>query len=479
MKRIVNAFLGKLNWGEQAYAVLALCATTAIALPAQTFTTVFSFNDTDGSQPEVALVQASNGDLYGTTAVGGANGSGTVFKMTTNGGTLTTLYNFCVQSGCPDGSFPEGVVQATNGDFYGTTVYGGADGGGTIFKITPGGTLTTLYSFCSQSGCTDGEYPEAALVQATSGDLFGTTEGGGANGGGTVFKITPAGAFTLLYSFCSQSKCTDGNSPEAPLVQATNGDLYGTTAAGGSSWCHPGGCGTIFRITPSGTFTTVHLFCLQEGNCPDGIEPRAGLVQASDGNLYGTTYVGGTAQEAQGTAFRMTPGGTLTTLYSFCNGCDGGFNPMEGLVQATDGNLYGIAYATVFKLSLSGTLTSVGGLATTAYAALIQDTNGDLYGTTVQAGTYGYGTVFSLSVGLGPFVETQTTVGKVGAHVKILGTDLTGATSVSFNGTAADFTVVSPSLITTTVPSGATTGKVEVVTPSGALSTYVPYRVRP
>ena len=436
LKRIVNPFLGRLNFGSRAGAVLVLFAATAAFLPAQTFTTVFNFNDidTDGSQPEAALVQASNGDLYGTTTVGGANGDGTVFKMTTNG-TLTTLHSFCAQSGCPDGQFPyAGLVQAANTDFYGTTGYGGVNNSGTVFKITPGGTLTTLYNFCSLSGCADGSLPEAALVQATNGDLYGTTTYGGANNGGTVFRITPSGTFTLLHSFCAQSKCTDGQNPQAPLVQATNGDLYGTTAGGGSPFCHPGGCGTVFKITTSGTFTTVHLFCLQEGNCPDGTDPRAGLVQTSDGNLYGTTYVGGTAELAQGTAFRMTPSGTLTTLYSFCNPCDGFSNPMEGLVQATDGNLYGIAYATVFKLSLSGTVTAVGNLATTAYGALIQDTNGDLYGTTIQAGTYGYGTVFSLSEGLGPFVGTQTKAGKVGAEVKILGTDLTGATIVSFQG---------------------------------------------
>jgi uncharacterized repeat protein (TIGR03803 family) len=241
-----------------------------------------------------------------------------------------------------------GLVQATSGDFYGTTNYGGANGDGTVFKITPSGTLTTLYSFCSQSGCTDGWGPVGGLIQATNGDLYGTTEYGGAN-----------------------------NNPNCSAVSGTTG------------------CGTVFKITPSGTLTTIYSFCSQSG-CTDGYAAYAGLVQATNGDFYGTTEFGGTSS-------------TCTDAYLF--GC---------------------------------------------------------------------GTVFSLSEGLGPFVKTQTTSGKVGAHVKILGTDLTGATSVSFNGTAAVFTVVSPSLITTTVPAGATTGKVEVATPGGGLlSSNVPYRVLP
>src|ERR1039457_5412221 len=142
MKRIVNA-LGKLNWGKRAYAVFVLCATTAIALPAQTFTTLHSFNGTDGASPEAAPVQATNGSLYGTTPGGGANcapyGCGTVFKITPSG-TLATLYSFCYQSNCTDGADPDGaLVQATNGNLYGTTTFGGASNVGTVFEITPGG----------------------------------------------------------------------------------------------------------------------------------------------------------------------------------------------------------------------------------------------------------------------------------------------------------------------------------------------------
>src|ERR1017187_5226219 len=441
MKRTVNV-LSRLNWGTRACAVLALCATTAIALPAQTLTTLYSFCSqggcTDGDYPRAGLVQTTNGDLYGTTAAGGANRlGGTVFKITP-GGTLTTLYSFCSQTNCTDGSNPcAGLVQAANGTLYGTTSSYPFNTGGTIFKITPSGTLTTLYSFCSQSGCTDGEGPRAGLVQATNGDFYGTTDGGGSNHCGTVFKITPIGTLRTLYAFCSQSGCTDGASPNAGLVQDTNGDFYGTTANGG-----PNGYGTVFKITPSGTLTTLYIFCSQT-NCTDGQYPVAGLVQAANGDLYGTTSSGWSNNG--GTVFKITPSGTLTTLYTFCSqsGCTDGASPNAGLVQ---------------------------------------DTNGDFYGTTyggIGRGGPANGTVFRLSVGLGPFVKPRPPYGKVGAAIKILGTNLTGAASVSFNGTAAVFTVVSPSLITTTLPAGASSGKVQVVTPSGTLSSNASFVVVP
>ena len=491
MKRTVN-ILGKLNWGTRACAVLVLCATTAIALPAQTLTTLYTFCSqsgcTDGELPVAGLVQATNGDLYGTTFYGGtfyggANGGGTVFKITP-GGTLTTLYSFCSQTNCTDGTSSQAaLVQAANGDLYGTTQGGGTNGYGTVFKITPGGTLTTLYSFCSLGyPCTDGAYPDAGLVQAANGDLYGTTGIGSANNlkYGTVFKITPGGTLTTLHSF----NYTDGEGPFAGLVQAANGDLYGTTSSGGAN----GYYGTVFKITPGGTLTTLYSFCSQT-NCTDGAEPYARLVQAANGNFYGTTVGGGV--RGGGTVFEITPTGTLTTLHRF-NGTDGA-TPYAWLVQAANGDLYGTTYAgganngggTVFKITPGGTLTTLYSFCSQSgctdggspYAGLVQDTNGDFYGTTAGGG--GSGTVFRLSVGLGPFVKTQPPNGKVGAAVEILGTNLTGATSLSFNGTAAVFTVVSPTLITTTVPAGASSGKVQVVTPSGTLSSNASFLVVP
>jgi uncharacterized repeat protein (TIGR03803 family) len=493
------------DWWKRLGILCLIVALTAMVSPGQdgkpsipTFATLHSFDGTDGALPAAGLAQATNGNLYGTAFAGGANDGGTIFKITP-GGILTTLYNFCSQGGssCTDGALPlAGLVQATDGDFYGTTLEGGANdkhlcndgfggGCGTIFKTTPAGVLTTLYSFCSQSGCTDGANPLAGLVQATDGNFYGTTQSGGANlcggyGCGTVFKITPGGMLTTLHTFCSESGCADGANPLAGLVQATDGNFYGTTQSGGAN-----GSGTVFKITPSGTLTTLHTFC-SESRCADGIYPYAGLVQATNGYLYGTTQQGGTAD--YGTVFKITPGGTLTTLYSFCSqsGCTDGFYPMAALVQATDGNLYGTTgggSGTVFKITPSGTLTTLHSFDVTdgysPQAPLVQVTNGKFYGTTTSGGANDDGTVFSLSVGLGPFVETQTTSGKVGAVVKILGIDLTGATSVRFNGTPAVFKVILPSLISTTVPEGATSGFVTVTTPSGTLKSNVRFQVRP
>jgi uncharacterized repeat protein (TIGR03803 family) len=470
--------MGKLNWGKRAHGIFLLCLTTAIASPAQTVTTLHSFNGVDGAVPLAGVVQATNGNLYGTTEAGGASDDGTIFKITASGA-LTTLHSF----DGTDGNSPyAGLVQATNGNLYGTTVMGGADGDGTVFKITASGALTTLHSFDS----TDGKYLYRGLVQATNGNLYGTTFLGGAWSDGTVFRITPSGTLTTLHSF----KGADGDVPLAVLTQHTNGNLYGTTEAGGAS-----GDGTVFKITPSGKLTTLYSFC-SRSNCTDGALPYAGLVQGANGNLYGTTYGGGTSGD--GTVFEITPSGTLTTLYSFCSqsNCTDGSGPEAALVRATNGNLYGttplggsncmnMGCGTVFKITPSGKLTTLYSFCSQSnctdgaypYAGLVQDTNGNLYGTTQAGGASGDGTVFRLSVGLAPFVETQPTSGKVGAAVKILGTSLTGATSVTFSGTAAVFRVVSGSLITTTVPAGATTGEVKVKTPRGSLKSNVVFRV--
>jgi uncharacterized repeat protein (TIGR03803 family) len=471
--------MGKLNWGMRACGIFLLWATTALALPAQTFTTLHSFGGADGDSPVSALVQGTNGNLYGTTLFGGANARcaastcGTAFKITTSG-RLTILYNFCSQGGfqCTDGANPQAaVIQATNGNLYGTTFYGGAKGYGTIFKITPGGALTILHNFKG----TNSARPYAGLVQAADGNLFGTTTAGGADNAGTVFTITPNGTLTKLHGF----DVTDGASPYAGLVQATDGDFYGTTLGGGAF-----GSGAVFKITPKGKLDTLYSFCSQSG-CPDGHVLYAGLVQASNGNFYGATFEGGV--NGYGTIFTITPGGALTTLYSF-DDTDGAF-PYSGLVQATDGNLYGTTSAggangngTVFQITLGGTLTTLhsfeGKDGFNPEGALVQDTNGKFYGTTAYGGKFAFGTVFSLSLGLGPFVETMPASGRVGAAVKILGTGLTGATSVTFNGVPATFTVLSGSEITTTVPA-ATSGTVQVVTPGATLLSNVPFQVKP
>lgn len=415
--------------------------------PSGKLTTLYSFCSqalcADGGMPWAGLILGTDGNLYGTTVVGGAYGNGEVFKITSNG-KLTTVYSFCAKVHCPDGSGPEAaLVQGTDGNFYGTTIDGGSNySGGTIFKVTPKGTLTTLYNFCSQANCSDGQDPQAALVQGMDGNFYGITQFGGANKDGTVFKITAKGALTTLYSFCTQSKCADGADPYGSLVQGTDGNFYGTTASGGG----PNNSGTIFKVTSHGALTTLYTFCLQSG-CADGAIPYTGLVQATDGNFYGAT-LGGGAPISQGTAFEITPAGTLTTLYKFCNRskCTDGAIPRAGLAQSTNGTFYGT--------------TRFGGA----------DSSG--------CGGNGCGAVFGLSVGLGPFVQTVPTSGKVGAKVVILGNNLTGSTAVSFDGTPATFTVVSSTEIKAIVPTGATTGFVTVTTPGGKLTSNVVFRVR-
>jgi uncharacterized repeat protein (TIGR03803 family) len=464
----------KLNWITKACSLFLLWAATAVALPAQTFTSLLSFAGADGSAPYAGLVQGADGNFYGTTDGGGANFDGTIFKVTPTG-TLTTLHNF----DGTDGTHPlAALVLATNGNFYGTTAGGGAYDGGTIFEITASGTLTTLHIFAGP----EGGIPEAALIQATNGNFYGTAAGGGGSsacgfgiGCGTVFEITPSGTLTLLHRFTM----IDGGLPFAALIQATNGNFYGTTFLGGAGTACNGGCGTIFEITPGGAFETLHSF-----DVTDGSYTEAALVQASNGNFYGATHAGGAND--YGTIFEITPEGMLTTLHSF-NGSDG-FEPDAALVQATDGNFYGASgggptdYGTIFEITPRGTLTTLHifeGPDGAGPNGLVQAASGSFYGTTSSGGgAMEDGTIFNLAVGLGPFVETVPTSGRVGAHVKILGSNLTGATSVTFNGTAATFTVVSHALITTTVPTGATTGKVQVTVPSGTLSSNVPFTVK-
>lgn len=483
------------RWVVVVVALAAISGGAGVA-SAQSFRKLADLGGTDGANPGGSLLQGLDGRLYGTTAYGGANAAGTVFKVTTTG-TVTTLYSFCTQTGCTDGSSPNAaVLPGTDGNLFGTTFYGGSTSDGVVFEMSPTGTLTTLYAFCQKSNCADGEFPRSTLIRATDGDFYGTTvQGGGDSGNGTIFKITSAGVFTTIYDFC-EAGCADGANPESGLVQGNDGNFYGTTFFGGAH-----GGGTVFRITPTGILTTLYSFCSQ-ANCTDGDEPFAGLIQATDGNFYGTTFAGGQGYCSAtfagcGTVFQITQTGKLTTLHRFCakGDCVDGALLRAGLIQGTDGNFYGTTElggvanrGTVFSITRDGALTTLhgfqGGDGAYPYATLVQATNGVFYGTTLGGGSndncipeVGCGTVFTLSTGLGPFVETLPTSGAAGLGVKILGTDLTGATGVTFNGTAANFTVASPSLITTTVPMGATTGTVQVVTPGGTLSSNVPFRV--
>lgn len=429
--------MSRFRFAKTFFLALGLCAATVIVSPAQTLTTLASFTGTNGSKPFASLIKSSDGNFYGTTPTGGANGSGTVFKLTPDG-TLTTLYNFCSQINCTDGYDPQAVlVQARNGNFYGTTYLGGTQclsgndastGCGTVFEISSSGTFTSIYSFCSDvvAGlCSDGAQPLGGLVQGTDGNFYGTTTSGGNNaadnncfcgGSGTVFKLTTAGDLTTLYTFCNVTNsagfCLDGAGPSASLVPGANGKFYGTTGGGGTGVGN--NSGTIFEISPSGRLATLYSFC-QEAGCPDGAIPSASLLLARNGNFYGLTRTGG--QTHAGTAFKLTAAGTLTTLHVFSE--DEGEVPYSALVQASDGNFYGtlstggpysdkgFPYGTVFKMTPEGaestvynfcsappcTVTSHGAY---PYAGVVQGSNGHLYGLTNLGGTDDDGIVFSI-----------------------------------------------------------------------------------
>jgi uncharacterized repeat protein (TIGR03803 family) len=336
------------------------------------------------------------------------------------------LYDFCSQTNCSDGKWPQaGLVMDGSGNLYGTASEGGNRGlYGVVFKLAPDGTQTVLHSFCPNAPpCTDGENPYAGLVMDSAGNLYGTTyEGGsgpcgGNNGCGVVFKIAPDGTESTLYTFCAQPNCADGADPDAGLTLDSAGNLYGTTKYGGNTdpddgACRSTGCGTVFEITPDGTESVLYAFCPGEANCADGEFPVAGLVMDGSGNLYGTTEDGGIGG---GTVFEVAPGGTETVLHTFGVAQADGAYPLAGLAMDGSGNLFGTTYESyptgygvVFELAPDGTETLLhtfeGGTdGVFPLAGVIVDSAGNLYGTTVYGGTAGCryhggcGTVFKLA----------------------------------------------------------------------------------
>jgi uncharacterized repeat protein (TIGR03803 family) len=361
--------------------MLVPLAGIQMACAQSTFIPVYSFTGgNDGANPVAGLVQASDGNLYGTAHEGGTNGYGTIFRITANG-VPTPLYSF---TGGNDGANPySGLVQAGDGNLYGTTEYGGTNDDGVVFRFTTNSVLMPLYSF---TGGLDGDNPRGGLVQAGDSNLYGTTEDGGTNFDGTVFRISTNGALTRVYSFTDGH---DGAFPESTLVQARDGNLYGTTYEGGTN-----GYGVVFRFTTNGVLTPLYSFT--RGH--DGAYPAAGLVQANDGDLYGTTEDGGTNND--GAIFQITTNGVLTPLYSFTDGDDGA-NPESALVQAHDGNLYGTTYeggtkgyGDVFRITTNGVLTPLysftdGRDGADPFAGLALASDGNLYGTALGGGTSG------------------------------------------------------------------------------------------
>jgi uncharacterized repeat protein (TIGR03803 family) len=448
--------------GKSLCAVVLLCAAVAISASAQTLNTPVSFDNYDGALPYAGVVQGLDGNYYGTTYAGGDTGyqggddcnsrCGVVYKITA-AGTLTDVYKFCSEAGCADGYGPNGgLVLDSNDNFYGTTSYGGANQSGTVFQLSPTGTLKTIYSF---SGGDDGQYPFSSLIQGPDGDLYGTTQAGGATKGGVIFKITTQGVPKTLYTFCNPDYCANPSLP-VHLILGTDGNFYGTTGQ------------SLFKITPAGVFTGLHTF--------SGSVLAVSLVQGPDGNFYGDTVGDGT--NGNGTFFKFVPGGTPTVLYNF-----GSYGSGSLFSVGSDGNFYGLSEAVV-QITPAGGFTYLGSIVgTMPLDALFQGTDGIFYGTTYYGGSYercngnACGTVFSLSMNLPPIVTAVPTAGPVGRNMYILGSDLTGATSVTFNGVSATFTVLSPTAIRTQVPVGATTGSIRVVTPSGTLTSGVVFGV--
>jgi uncharacterized repeat protein (TIGR03803 family) len=457
---------------------LLFCVAAAIGVTAQTYTVIATLTG-GNAYPTGNLIQGVNGNLYGTSYGNAAsNEYGTVFEVSTSG-TVSTLYTFCSKASCADGSFPAaGLILANDQNFYGTTTSGGAYGEGTVFKLTPSGTLTTLYSFCQdQTPCADGANPYGGLVQGTSGLLYGTTALGGEHALGSVFSIGTNGEmFTTLYSFCD-GRCSifglnDGSAPESALVQDSNGNFYGTTSFG-----------TIFEITPQGTLTTLYEFCSLP-SCEDGNAPWGNPALSSDGILYGAATKGG-----------VVGGGVVWSLQISTNifidfndfGGSGGAEP-NGVVVGSNGNVYGtslgaigrsgVVYpATIYEISPTAftvlyTFCQTNGCPDGGppLGELVEATNGVFYGAST-------GTVFSLSDGLAPFVMSVPSFGKPGNKVRILGTNLKGSTTVSFNGKAATFSVNSSSEITAEVPTGAKTGQIQVQTPGGKLKSNVVFTI--
>lgn len=436
-------------------------------MQAQTYTDLHDFDETDGccaNYPSM-LAQGRDGNIYGATNSGGTHLDGNIFKMTP-AGTLTSIYSFDFTHG----AYPQGGLSlGTDGNFYGTTYQGGANSAGTVFKITPAGVPTLLYSFTDG---TDGAYPRTPPVQAQDGNLYGTT---GNSTVAVLYKITTSGTFTVMATLQAQSY--------SPLLLATDGNLYGTTVYGGT---YNGG--TVFKFSP-GAKTLKTLF-----NFETEYSPYGPLMQGVDGALYGTTSVGGTSEG--GVVYRITTGGAYKVLYNFSTSSPASANgakPFAGLVQGSDKFLYGVTSAgganglgALFKISTTGTGFMVLHDFTTATgdspdATPLLHTNGKIYGLTFHGGSNtAYGEIYSFDNSLKPFVTPVVLKSaKVGGSVGVLGQGFTTATGVLFGTGAGTYTSASNTFLTAKLVADATTGQITVKEPTGNLLTPLKFRIVP
>jgi uncharacterized repeat protein (TIGR03803 family) len=302
-------------------------------------------NCADGAQPLGGVIRDSEGNLYGTAGFGGAHNVGAVYKLTASG-QETVLHSFCSLANCADGSAPAGgVIRDSEGNLYGTTAYGGASsngsgvtsGAGVVYKVDASGQETVLYNFCSLANCADGSIPSGPLLMDSEGNLYGTTINGGPNGGisagdGVVYQLAPSGQETVLCSFGSAS-CPDGTSPNGGVISDLEGDLYGTTGKGGAH-----SKGVVFELSASGEETVLYNFCSLT-NCADGEKP-GGVVRDSEGNLYGSASNGPKTNPGDGLVYELSASGIETVLCSFGSASCPGVDP-SGVILDSEGNLYG------------------------------------------------------------------------------------------------------------------------------------------
>ncbi len=451
-------------------AALIAIAILSLAPGFSQVTGIYSFTangEPQNPQHDGLIAQGRDGNMYTTAPESIPNAQTSVVFKFTPAGKMTVIYTF--PAGVQSYS---GLTLGTNGDFFGTTINGGTNGKGTVFEITPQGVVTILYNFL---GANDGASPKSPPIEV-GGVLYGTTTAGGLDNDGTVYKLKLNGQLTPLVQFSG----TTGSDPVAPLVLGNDGRLYGIT----STSTLANGPAVVFSLTTSGTDLTEKSY----GEAYSYSD--AALVQGTDGNFYGTVY---TNIDGWGQIFKVTPSPNyaITVLYSFSGGVDGK-NPYAGLMLATDHNFYGVAqgggansFGTLYEIeSTGGFVTPVAWTFTGGpdgafpSAPLIQNTNGFIYGVTQNGGLIdNYGVIFRFNDHLGPFVSLVTTSGKAGATIGILGQSLTGTISVSFNGTPATFKAGSGTFMTATVPAGATSGPVTVVTSSGTLTSSRPFEV--
>ncbi|SRR5579883_722807 len=462
--------------------MVVACFTTA--LHAQTVTALYTYpntsNNSSGIVPTSVFSQAQDGNLYNTIQTNGSANEGSVYQMTT-AGQYSLIYSFCSEGGhcATTGANPSGgVTLGTDGELYGTTTGGGVYGDGTVFKVTSGASWTKLWDFTAGSMNDDGA-PYYAPLQGLDGNFYGTDAGVYSGTYGVFYKITPKGQLTP-YPF----DYANGADPNLP-AQGTDGNFYGSAQLGGDPTCR---CGTIYKVTANGTISLLHAF---KGYPNDGTIPKGILIQAGDGNFYGTTYEGGSNN--LGTVFKISASGVLSIIHNFAGGGTDGSLPQAGLILGTDGNMYGVTgsggvhnYGTIFQVTTAGgysllyNFCSLKGCIDGIYpvTALIQHTNGKFYGN-ASGNSLCCSTFYSLDMGLSPFARLVNWTGKVGKTVEILGQGFTGATKVSFNGTAATFKVVSDTYLTATVPTGATTGFITVATSGGTLKSNRKFLVTP